>query len=471
MGDCDRERLVALVRGARRRVLANRVLRESVFGATIAIWGPIFVLLSGAYGLAWPIVLVFALTGIATSALRVRRRLPAMYDVAQALDARLQTDDQISTAIHFLGSETPAAVLQRQCAARLAGRTQCRSVFPTVWPRSLYSLAATALLGLTLWAFRSSTDAPSTTPERLVKSLLQKWISSEQLVEAALKGEKQEDRFEQRNERSRAEGSAASRNEARDEERVQSMVGQAAAPPDEAAEDRQQTADASSPGSVSENRSPERDPGQAGPDGQQPHDGAPTDAGRDVRNAHQAPEGLLSRLRDRVKEFLSHLQPSRAPSSPSSSPPKESQAADASEAPGEGSEGGSEQQSGQQKAAVSAPAQDGKDAADLQQQERTGGDPTGSNGPGSEEGNKQFELAQQRADMGKLSELYARRSAALTGAVTLEAPAGEQRLATAESDPSASHANPAGVVSRDRIPLAYQAYVKQYFDALRRSRK
>ena len=73
--------------------------------------------------------------------------------------------------------------------------------------------------------------------------------------------------------------------------------------------------------------------------------------------------------------------------------------------------------------------------------------------------------------MGKLNDLYGQRAKTLTGEVTVEAQSGKQSLRTPQSQRTAQHADSGGEVSRDEIPLAYQPYVKEYFNKLREANK
>jgi hypothetical protein len=70
--------------------------------------------------------------------------------------------------------------------------------------------------------------------------------------------------------------------------------------------------------------------------------------------------------------------------------------------------------------------------------------------------------------MGKISELIGKRSEKVTGDSMIEVQSGDQKLQTAYKEKAASHGEGTGEVSRDQIPLSVQAYVKEYFQQVRR---
>jgi hypothetical protein len=71
--------------------------------------------------------------------------------------------------------------------------------------------------------------------------------------------------------------------------------------------------------------------------------------------------------------------------------------------------------------------------------------------------------------MGKISEIIGKRSQNLTGEVMVEVASGKQELRTAYSQQPARHTDSGGEIHRDEIPLAYQRYVQQYFDEVRKT--
>jgi hypothetical protein len=68
--------------------------------------------------------------------------------------------------------------------------------------------------------------------------------------------------------------------------------------------------------------------------------------------------------------------------------------------------------------------------------------------------------------MGKLAEIIGKRSANLTGDITVETPSGKEQLKTAYSQKVGQHADLGGEINRDEIPLEYQQYVREYMERI-----
>ena len=78
-------------------------------------------------------------------------------------------------------------------------------------------------------------------------------------------------------------------------------------------------------------------------------------------------------------------------------------------------------------------------------------------------GNKEARLAEQLAAMGKISEIIGKRSANVTGEISVEVPSNQQPLRTGYSQNNATHSDAGGEISRDEVPVIFQQYVQQYF--------
>ncbi len=70
--------------------------------------------------------------------------------------------------------------------------------------------------------------------------------------------------------------------------------------------------------------------------------------------------------------------------------------------------------------------------------------------------------------MGKISEIIGKRSASVTGEITVEVPSSQQRLQTPYTQSNATHADAGGEISRDEVPEIFQQYVRQYFEQIRK---
>jgi hypothetical protein len=140
--------------------------------------------------------------------------------------------------------------------------------------------------------------------------------------------------------------------------------------------------------------------------------------------------------------------------------------------PGQGQKAGGDQTSS---AEMGEPGENGEagKSADL----KGGNQGDGPNGPdsgsgaGKQEGEKAAKLAEQAAAMGKISEIIGKRSANVTGEVTIEVTSSKQPLRTPYSDGKAAHNEAGGEINRDEVPAAFQEYVQQYFEQVRKPAK
>jgi len=89
-------------------------------------------------------------------------------------------------------------------------------------------------------------------------------------------------------------------------------------------------------------------------------------------------------------------------------------------------------------------------------------------GIGRQDGAKDMRAAQQEKAMGKLSEVIGKRSANVSGEMTVEVQSGSQQLKTSYSQKDAQHTANSGDLSRDEVPLDLQSYVSGYFDEIRK---
>ena len=495
--------LIAAVEAAQRRLVANQALRESTLAATIALLGPTLLLFFGRDLFTWPLLIVFLLGGVAVGVWRLWRRRPSLYQVSQVLDARLVLQDQVSTAIHFLPLNEPVALEQRRAAARLANRSQVEAAFPFTMPRAIYGLASVFLLASTLWAIRYFLEKPF----RLAQPL-------PQVIARAIGGVGSPDGKQQQESIQEARRSPEKQAEAlglehqNPDQRSSGQKGQDASQPAtsgstdpddkrkaEAARDQSEGLLASDEFGDPMSSSAENDAiqsyedmlvrdaksGLAKAEGKQGKDGDSNGNQKDGRpDAQDSPNSLLAKLREAMNNMLSRLQQkSPGMGKQQQAAGGQSNGGEQQEGRGEGRSGSGQPQPGGQEATDGEGSEaDAKDASGQSAAGKSGGKSAdggsrGSTGDGAgqQEGDKQILEAQQQAALGKLSELYGRRAASVTGEVTVEAQSGKQTLRTPQSQKQARHSDTGGEVSRDEIPLAYQAYVKEYFNKLRQADK
>jgi hypothetical protein len=102
-----------------------------------------------------------------------------------------------------------------------------------------------------------------------------------------------------------------------------------------------------------------------------------------------------------------------------------------------------------------------------QPQEQPSGDPR--SGMGTQDGRKETEMAEDAEAMGKLSDLFGRRSLNVKGEVMVEVTKSKnQGLRTPVVDRQATHSESGGEISRDEVPLHLQEYVQRYYERVRK---
>jgi hypothetical protein len=187
-----------------------------------------------------------------------------------------------------------------------------------------------------------------------------------------------------------------------------------------------------------------------------------------------ANDSMMNKMRDAFASLLNKLkmpnpgQQQQASMSPSQQGKQQQQSAQGmqskSDAQGQGQPSPDQQgQQGESADMAGNQTRQGDRSADKP------GNQDSKSGVGKSDGNKDVEIADQLAAMGKISEIYGKRAQELTGEITVEVSSGKQSLKTAYSGRQAAHANTGGEVSRDEIPLMYQTYVQRYFEEIRKS--
>lgn len=493
--------LTAVVERARRRVILNRALSEAGVAATVTLLGPTLFLLLGKAWFGWPALAALPLAGVAVAVWRLRRARPDLYRVSQVLDARAAGKDQISTAVYFLSSEERPAVEQRRAAAKLAERIDVESAFPFGMPRSVYALASVFVVASALCALRFFLEKPLRVEQPLPQLVLEAmggapWQKTARRQDGldqtrqpapklaeALALESQGRAGEQGQQAGRespdpnANGFPDSGDKARtrDGEKDGRGQNQNAQTGDEFGDAMASSADNDAMQSYEDMLERDAKSGLSKAEGNQAKDSN----GSEDRRGSDASNSLLAKLRDAMNNMLSRLQ-QKAPGS------NQQQSA------GAASNGGDEQKDGggEGRSGAGQPKAGGQDGADGEGTESGSQDQSAQNssgqggktsdqgsrgstgdGAGKQEGDKRILDAQQQEAMGKLSELYGKRAANVTGEITIETQGGKQTLRTPQGQSQARHADSGGEVSRDEIPLAYQAYVKEYFNKLRQTNK
>jgi hypothetical protein len=483
-----------LVRRARRRWISIVLQNQAELAGCAALAALIVVLLAGTDLLSWRWIVAVVGAGVLAGAWRLRRQIPAPYSVAQAIDHRLEFPDSLSTAYyykHLAGAKGSPALkaLQLAEADAIARTVPVQKAIPYSSPRSLYALAALGLAASGLLAVRYGIShrldlrpplammvldvfhftkaepvAQKQKTDRRTRELLNQFGLSLD-AEQAQRGQGQQDQ--------NAPG-APSETAELSEKGESGKAGQAGAGEQsgEQQEGDQDSAGVSIPQAGEEGR-------QTGE--QQP--GASQQASNGKQGQGNSPENnsLLSKFRDALSNLMSRLKPrpqgdqaqqfaSAGQGKSDSGKGSETQDQQGSERASNGdskgmpgSQGQSEQQ-GEGTQQASEGGQGGQGGRDSDQASREG-----RSGMGKEDGSKDIREAEQLAAMGKISEILGKRSQNLTGEVMVEVTSSKQQLKTAYSQQNAAHADAGGEIHRDEVPPAYQRFVRQYFEEIRKA--
>jgi len=442
------------------------LLSQGILTLCAALGAFILLLLAGTEILNWYWLVPIPLAAAAGGIYRARRSLPSAYGAARLLDRRLGLADTLSTAVHFSRSQAGPADVRRcqfEQAARLARTVDARQAIPYTLPRSMYPLAALALVASSLFTLRYGLSRRLDLKAPLAHIL-------QQQLGLPLK-------------------TVLARNTHRDpESTLSSDDGEEPSASDPAPQASTQPPGDSTDSSGQPRESGDREDPQAenrsdSEEGQ--NRGSPNSLAR--KSSANSPDSarrdsgsnqdstLLSKMKDAFQNLLSRIRPRLG----NSGSQEQSALNQNSRQPGRGRENGGKQQSASgQRDRQGGPAADPsgearQDAADSldksagRSDSRESGHQSGS-GIGSEDGDKRIKEAEQLAAMGKISEIIGKRSANITGQATLEVQSTSQQLHTPYAMRDAEHTQAGAEIGRDEIPVALQSYVERYFEQLRK---
>jgi hypothetical protein len=487
----------AVIRRARRRYMANELVAQGAYAASAGMAGVIVLLIAGTQILDWRLLLAISAATLALGAYRTLRRVPSPYVIAQLVDRRLLLADALSTAWFFAGSDRPVAVAmrdgQRAQAERAAENADLERAVPFAMPRAVYALAVLGLVASSLFALRYGISRTLDLRAPLARILMENFGALPE-KEAALRKDPRAVKPDTPKPigLSLPEGDPNSPPQldpapesALDTVDVPDVVNDPLKQKDskaksesigtQKAEGEQGDADSTDGLEAASGESLSEGPEGASKAGQK---GAPSDSRSSPANSDQN-SSLMAKLRDAMSSLLSKMHPqngsgSHQQASAGQNAQKAGTQRSAQRQNGASGESQPQQNGAQQSAeADSQMDAEGKDGQNAQA--KGGGhsaDQQAANQPGSgigrQDGNKDTKLAEQLAAMGKISEIIGKRSANLTGEITVEVPSSQQQLHTPYSQTNVTHADAGGDISRDEVPVIFQQYVQQYFEQLRK---
>ncbi len=494
--------MTGLIRRARHRYVFHVLIHQAFFAIAVALAGCIGLLLVGTQILNGVWLAVLLAGSFALGLYRAKARFLTSYQIAQSLDRRLHLDDRLSTAQYFIEAANstgiPGDLIRRQRAsAEDAARTADLKIgLPFLLPRSVYASTALAAVALSVFAVRYGVMKTLDLRPSLVQIAFNGILGSEDVSaskkkagpkadepkpkESALSVDPWESKTLDQEGAPDAALNTVDTPEVNNpnyhtDANTKANGTQSKDPLDQEGESNgenektpsgtDQTADSAS--------APDKDGGRQGKqqNGQQDSKQGPNNAGEN--------SSLADKMRDALSNLMSKLKMQQKPGEGKPGPQSQqgSQSAQQRQAK---DDKGSPQQGKQSDAASNqdqAGDQDGQSSEKAASAQNKSGSKSsdkspsqdGKSGIGKEDGDKSAREAEQLAAMGKITEIIGKRAASMTGEVMVEVASGKQQLKTQYSQKKAAHADAGGEINRDEVPLAYQQFVQQYFEEIRKT--
>ena len=466
------ESIRSAVERGHRRVLGQLAFRDGLLAATVALAGPAVLLVAGTDYFPLALLWLFSAVGLALAANHWLRSRPAPYLVAQRIDRSWDSDDQISTAYHFLNQDSANdewVRLQRRHAGEAADSGDLPAALPFKLPHIAYALFSVTLLIALLFLVRYGTQPTLSLKPPLPPLILQ----------ALLGDEPQEELFIEENQLrpDDSDEAASSLDDEKDADPEQvDPFEQAPMAGDLGEEFTMPEVEGLSAGEEfgDELASDDGLGDEEGAEGQgETEEDEPSDMADPSSEWNKESESLLDKLKEAFENMMSKFDMEEPSQGQPSEQGTESESEQASDTPGEGqeaagSETGSEEGSPSESEGGQAGAasdqismEEGSSEASEQQSE------TSIATAGTGEGSKELREAEQAEVMGELSELYQQRAEEITGEFTIETESARQTARTPYAPRQSGHLDRGSALSRDEIPLAYRAYIKEYFKQVR----
>jgi hypothetical protein len=479
--EADMKSLDEALNRSRRRILGDRLLVFSALAGAVFFGGLVLLLLVGTRILDWWVLIVLCAATFAVGSIRALLTLPDSRQVARVLDERCSLADTLATAVYFRDSTLEIAAGQRRQADAMAREIDVARMIPFQFPKPLYALAAFGVIASGLFVYRFGVRRELTLAGPIaplpVDGLGWAVKSGDKALTARNAARKPSDALPPEGVVNRL-GTSTSDNPG--EKDAVGSPGKAittgtqngkedpssTASDGKKSADRRESSDASDPNSAASKQDGEQPPSSRDGSAQSQQAGSKSPG---TPNS----SGLMSKLRDAVSSLMAKMKPQG-----NQTPPGGAQSAQQPNGKQPGGQQSSSQKSNQD-AKANPSNQEGQDSESQDSDQAApgkgagkGNDQNASAKPGSgmghQDGNKEIKDAEQLNAMGKLSEIIGKRSANVTGEMTIEPQNGPQQLRTAYTNSTAQHGEASGDVNRDEVPVALQSYVQQYFEQVRK---
>jgi len=468
------------LRRARRRTVRAVLLDQAVAALGAAMAGSILLLFLGTQILDWYWLILLAAGSLLFGLHRTLRRIPSEYRLAQQVDLRLGLHDCLSTGYYFAGNGSTgqgSAELRELVAVRAAELSRTippESAVPPRAPHYVYRTAALALVACGMFGIRYSVRGSLDLRPPLMESVIDFFRPARLGAQARKAAAQRAAKLPPQqglspDQEIPAEPAAIDENAFAPGDPIRAERRDFPAQPDDepiGASDEDSGGERASAGDgkQGDDRDGANQPGQKGRENNKKNAEQPGENSSLLDKMRDAFQNMLAKLKIETKTAES-VQSASKTGKPGGTQKQSGEKGEASQdrAPGKGTP-----QADQQGDQMAAGGENAQGQGSERNPERNPADGEKS-GIGKSDGNKDIRDAEQLAAMGKISELFGKRQANLTGEVLVEVSASKpQGLRTPYSDRGESHAEAGGEIHRDEIPLIYQQYVQQYFDEVRK---
>jgi hypothetical protein len=461
-------------------------IEQLSFAIAPVLGGVVLLLLLGTQILDWYWLALLGMVGAVIATVRMRNRKLSRYQTAQVLDRRLQLVDSLSTAWFLLehksGECSGVVEFQLKQAEEVAAAVDPIRAFPLTWQRTWTATGALAMVAISLFAARYLVTRTLSLQQSLIpvqmlpviervnthSSGMTKFpgdsgaLTRRMEQRAQLPNQTLKDTPQALGQQSGAESNS------NDQSGSKTNNGSGTNPNAQDA-DRQSRA-ASSGNSEANGKQSDQLAGT-----QDPTKNA--DGKHQSNGGQESSSGLMDKMRDALSSFLAKMRQSSSQTGQQNSRPSDEDKA-ASQSSGNAQQrqqDAQNQQSGQDQGSEGQSQAQASERTQAAQGRSSDSMPEKSadahSGIGQQDGDKALKEAEQLQAMGKLAEIIGKRSASLTGDMTVETPSGKQELKTAYSRKLGHHSDAGGEINRDEIPLADQQYVRQYMELVRKQGK
>ncbi len=491
--------LTDLVRRGRRRQIRHLLFHQISFAACLGLGGAILLLILGTQILNWYWPGILFVVSLAAAAYRARDKVLTRYQVAQSIDNRLGFHDSLSTAFYFSeypdrrGSSRYFIDRQREVAEDLARSADVERGLPFFAPRTLYANAALAVIVVSMFGVRYGVNHNLDLRPSLVPIAFDGFLGPSREVADAKRikgrpfdqdGHREKgmavDPWEAKGEDTSAAPDAAL--DTVDEPEVNNPDGGADARAKSKATGTEQPPTGDDPLDSADKGQNAQSGSDSGDPNNSPDGNSQSDKSQSMKNSGQSGSAgenssLSEKMRDALANLLSKLRPnkndgkqgSQSAQNQSQSNQGKNQSSDpnSQSASKQQSDGDASSQSQGDQQAQNNSQQSAQSKSDGKSSDRPNS-PDGKSGIGKQDGDKSAREAAELAAMGKISEIIGKRAANMSGEVMVEVSSGKQQLRTQYTQKAAAHTEAGSEINRDEIPLAYQQYVQQYFEEIRK---